>query len=126
MILSKIKKLNKNFQERSMQLSKLTPSGSLYQATSTLLRSSRKIHDCFIKLMNASSEAQFNTTIDRMEEEMDEVVFILDQMEMVNKKQKISLIEGFLKEGYGLISVYSKCCDHIIEKKVTREKQWTV
>ena len=53
---------------------------------------------------------------------MDEVVYILDQLEIANKKQQVSLIEDFLKEGYGLMSVYSKCYDCIIDKTLAKEE----
>ena len=122
MTLTQIQELNEGFQKRAVQLSELIPSSGLVQATSMLLRSARQIHECFHKLLNASSEAVFHKTMDTMEEEMDEVVYILDQLEMANKKQQISLIEDFLKEGYGLMSVYSKCCDYIIEQKVSKEE----
>jgi len=122
MTLNQIQELNEGFQKRAVQLSELLPSGSLVQATSMLIRSAREIDEYFVKLLKVGSEAQFNTLMDKIEEEMDEVVFILDQLEIANKKQKIALVEDFLKEGYGLMSVYSKCCDYIIDKKVAKEE----
>lgn len=122
MTLTQIQELNEGFQKRAVQLSELVPSGSLVQATSMLIRSARQINDHFVMMLKATNERQFNEMMDKMEEEMDEVVFILDQLEMANKKQQISLIDDFLKEGYGLMSVYSKCCDYIIEKKVPKEE----
>lgn len=122
MTLTQIQELNEGFQKKAVQLSELIPSSGLVQATSMLLRSARHIHDCFNKLLNAPSEEVFNKTIDTMEDEMDEVVYILDQLEIANKKQQISLIEDFLKEGYGLMSVYSKCCDYAIENRVSKEE----
>jgi len=122
MTLTQIQELNEGFQTKAVQLSELIPSSGLVQATSMLMRSARQIHEGFQKLLKASSEAAFNKTIDKMEDEMDEVVYILDQLEIANKKQKISLIDEFLKEGYGLMSVYSKCCDYVIEQRVSKEE----
>lgn len=122
MTLEQIQKLNEKFQKEAVQLSELIPSGSLVQAASMLIRSSRQIHEDFIKLLKSNGEMQFNKVMDQMEEEMDEVVFILDQLELANKKQQISLIQEFLKEGYGLMSIYSKCCDQVIDKKAYKEE----
>ena len=87
-----------------------------------LIRSSREIHENFMKLLQARSEGQFNKLMQLLEDEMDDVIFILDQLELANKQQKISLIEDFLKEGYELMSIYSKCFDQIIDKKVHKEE----
>ena len=122
MTLEQIQQLNEKFQKQAVQLSELIPSGSLVQATSMLIRSSREIHEDFIKLLKARTESQFNQLMQRMEDEMDDVIFILDQLELANKQQKISLIEDFLKEGYELMSIYSKCFDQIIDKKVYKEE----
>ena len=122
MTLTQIKELNESFQKKAVQLSELLPTGGLVQATSMLIRSARTINECFAKLLAAKDEAVFNQLLDKMEDEMDEVVFILDQLEIANKKQQLSLVEDFLKEGYELMSVYSKCCDYVIEKKVSKEE----
>ena len=122
MTLEQIQQLNEKFQKQAVQLSELIPSGSLVQASSMLIRSSRQIHVDFIKLLKSRSEEQFNQVINRMEEEMDDVVFILDQLEYANRAQQISLIEDFLKEGYQLMSIYSKCFDQIIDQKVHKEE----
>ncbi len=122
MTLEQIQQFNEKFQKQAVQLSELIPSGSLVQATSMLIRSAREIHDYFIKLLKSRSEDQFNRVMEKMEEEMDDLVFILDQLELANKKQQISLIEDFLKDGYGMMSIYSKCIDQIIDKKVHKEE----
>jgi len=122
MTLEQIQQLNEKFQKQAVQLSELIPSGSLVQATSMLIRSSREIHDDFIKLLKCRTELQFNKLMQQMEDEMDDVIFILDQLELANKQQQISLIEDFLKEGYELMSIYSKCFDQIIDKKVYKEE----
>ncbi len=122
MTVTQIHELNEKFQKSAVQLSELIPSGTLVQATSMLIRSSRKIDERFLKLLSATSEAKFNQIMNLLEDETDEVLFILDQLELANKKQKISLINDFLKDGYNMISIYSKCFDHIIGKKVKEEE----
>ena len=118
MTVTQIHEMNEKFQKSAVQLSELIPSGTLVQATSMLIRSARKIDEHFSKLIAANSETKFHSAMDVLEDETDEVLFILDQLEIANKKQKISLINDFLKEGFNLISVYSKCFDHIIDQKV--------
>ncbi len=122
MTVTEIHELNEKFQKSAVQLSELIPSGSLVQATSMLIRCARKIDDKFSKLLAAETEAKFGQIMSILEDESDEVLFILDQLEIANKKQQISLINDFLKEGYDLISLYSKCFDYIIDKKVKEEE----
>lgn len=121
MTVNEIHELNEKFQISAVQLSELIPSGGLTNATSIIIRSCRTIDEQFVKMLKAPSELKFNQIMDVLEEELDEVLFVLDQMEIANKKQKISLINDFLKQGYDLVSVYSKCFDYIIEKKVKEE-----
>ena len=122
MTLEQIQQLNEKFQKQAVQLSELIPNGTLVQATSMLIRSSREIHQDFLRLLKSNNESNFSLVANRMEEEMDEVVFILDQLELANKTQQISLIQDFLKEGYELMSIYSKCFDQVIDKKVYKEQ----
>lgn len=122
MTVTQIHELNEKFQKGAVQLSELIPSGTLVQATSMLIRCARKIDDQFLKLLKAPSEMQFNQIMGKLEDETDEVLFILDQLEMANKKQKISLINDFLKDGYDLMSIYSRCFDVIIDRKQKEEE----
>ena len=122
MTVTQIHELNEKFQKGAVQLSELIPNGTLVQATSMLIRSTRRIDELFLKLLKASSEATFNQVLTRLEDESDEVLFILDQLEMANKKQQISLINDFLKDGYDLMSIYARCFDAIIDKKIKEEE----
>ena len=122
MTVTQIHELNEKFQKGAVQLSELIPSGTLVQATSMLIRCARKIDDQFLKLLKAPSEMKFNQIMGKLEDETDEVLFILDQLEMANKKQKISLINDFLKDGYDLMSIYSRCFDVIIDRKQKEEE----
>ena len=122
MTVTEIHELNEKFQKGAVQISELIPTGTLVQATSMLIRSARKIDDQFLKLLKAPSHMVFNQIMGRLEDETDEILFILDQLELANKKQKISLIDDFVKEGYDLMAIYSKCFDLIIGKKVKEEE----
>ena len=121
MTLKQIQELNEKFQNSAVQLSELIPSGTLVQATSMVVRSTRQIHTLFTSMLSAPSDIKFHQAMDKMEEEMDEVIFVLDQLEVANKKQQISLIQDFLKDGYNLVSVYSKCIDFVLDQKVQKE-----
>ncbi|MEQ8903908.1 hypothetical protein [Ekhidna sp.] len=122
MTVTEIHELNEKFQKGAVQLSELIPTGTLVQATSMLIRSARKIDDQFLKLLKAPSHSVFNKIMGLLEDETDEILFILDQLELANKKQKISLIDDFVKEGYDLMAIYSRCFDLIIGKKVKEEE----
>lgn len=122
MTVTQIHELNEKFQKGAVQLSELIPSGTLVQATSMLIRCARKIDDQFLKLLKAPSEMVFNQIMGKLEDETDEVLFILDQLELANKKQKIALINDFVKDGYDLMSIYSRCFDVIIDRKQKEEE----
>ncbi|SNT24097.1 hypothetical protein SAMN05421640_2892 [Ekhidna lutea] len=122
MTVTEIHELNEKFQKGAVQLSELIPTGTLVQATSMLIRSARKIDNQFLKLLKAPSHSVFNQIMGQLEDETDEILFILDQLELANKKQKISLIDDFVKEGYDLMAIYSRCFDLIIGKKVKEEE----
>lgn len=122
MTVLELHNINEKFQKSAVMLSELIPSGGLTNATSAVIRSARKIDAQFAKLLSAPSEMKFNMIMDKLEEEMDEVMFILDRLEEANKKRQIALIKDFLKEGYDLLSLYSRCFDSIIDKKVYKEE----
>lgn len=121
MTLQELQKQNERFQKSAVQLSELMPSSGLANATSVVIRSAQKLNKGMQKLLSVSSEISFNKTMDRLEEEVDEIIFVLDQLGNANKKQQIRLINDFLKEGYDLLSVYSKCFDSIIDQYVEKE-----
>lgn len=121
MTVTELHQQNVKFQKGAVQLSELIPSGALTEATSVVIRSSQLLHSFLEKLINAGTEAQVGNAIERVEDNMDEIVFMLDQLDMANKKQPISLIDDFLKQGYDLMSVYSVCVNQVINKKVPSE-----
>jgi flagellar biosynthesis/type III secretory pathway chaperone len=122
MTLKELENLNQKFQTSTVQLSDLMPSSSMVEATSLIIRSLQKLIHEFRKLNQVASEDAFNTIMDTLETEIDEILFILDQLDIANKKNKIALVNDYLKEGYDLLSVYSKCFDSIINQRIEREE----
>lgn len=122
MTINELEELNEKFQKSAVQLSELMPSSGLANATSLIIRSAQIINKEMRRLVHVASEISFNRIMDKMEEEVDEVLFVLDQLGNANKKQQISLINDFLKEGYELLSVYSRVFDSIIEQRIEKEE----
>ena len=122
MTVADLQMLNVKFQKGAVQLSELIPTGGLTEATSVIIRSTQLIHSHLEKLIHSETEAQLGDAIERVEDNMDEIVFILDQLEIANKKQPISIIEDFLKEGYDLMSIYSVCFNQVINQKIPSEE----
>ena len=121
MTVADLNDLNEKFQKGAVQLSELIPSSALTEATSLIIRSSRRIHPHLEEILSAETESQFGTAIEKVEYHMDEIIFILDQMDFANRTREIRLISDYLKDGYDLLSLYSMCVDQIIKEKVPSE-----
>ncbi len=122
MTIEELNEHNEKFQKVAVQISELIPSGGLTNATSLIIRSARRIQSFFEKLVNAESDVQFSKTIDKLEHHMDEIIFILDQLEIANRSREISLIGDFLKQGYDLLSIYSMWIDQMIKQRMHSEE----
>ena len=122
MTVADLHALNEKFQKAAVQLSELIPTGGLTEATSLIIRSSRRIHTHLEKMLAATTESQFGKAIEKVEEHLDEILFILDQLDVANRAEKISLITDFLKQGYDLLSMYSACVDQVIKQKIKIEE----
>ncbi len=122
-MLEQVYQLNEKFRKNAVQLSELIPSGGLMSAATTIIRSAQRINEYFVKLLKSNyGERQFNSLMDKLESNMDEIVFILDQLDISNRKKQISRINDFLKEGYNLLSIYSKNFDQVISKRISKEE----
>ncbi len=122
MTVADLHQLNVKFQKGAVQLSELIPSGGLTHATSVIIRSSQFLHSYLEKLIQAETETQLGDAVERVEDNMDEIIFILDQLDIANKKEPISIIEDFLKEGYDLLSIYSACINQVMNEKIPSEE----
>ncbi|MEQ8550767.1 MAG: hypothetical protein RIC03_22825 [Cyclobacteriaceae bacterium] len=123
MTLDQIHRLNGKFQHKTAQISELMPGGNLVEFASVLIRNSRRMDTVFTKMLAVQTQSGLGRAMARMEEEMDEIIFMLDQMDLANKKRNIKLITELVKEGYELLSIYSICCDQLLEKRLKREEQ---
>ncbi len=75
----------------------------------------------FPKLLEAKTEMRFGVVMEKMEEEMDEVVYELDRMAEIVKARKFKPLEEFVNYGYEVLNIYSLACDKIIERRVNEE-----
>ena len=123
MTLAQIQELNIKYQRHALKIVEIVPSSGFVQAVSLILRSTKKIEKNIIKLLQSRSVYSFNNILHILEEEADEITYIIDRIEDANKKQKISLIQDFVKEGHQLMTIYSKFFDFIIKKKIIRENE---
>lgn len=89
--------------------------------TSSIIRAAKRLDIVFPKLLSAKTEIRFSTVMDKLEEEMDELIFALDQLADLNRKRQFSALNEFIKFGYDVLSIYSMACDKIIERRITEE-----
>ena len=122
MTIDDLHDLNEKFQKSAVQLSELIPTGGLTEASSIIIRSARNMHAFLGKMIQVNNEVLLGSTIEKIEYHIDEIIFVLDQLDIANKKQRISLVSDFLKQGYDLLSIYSMCVDQIIKEKIPSEE----
>lgn len=103
-------------------MAELLPGSNLLAFSTTIIRSTKKLDVVLKKILSAKTEVGFYNQIEAMEEEMDELVFMMDRLDEANRKRNIGSITDIVKQGYELISLYSLVCDQILERK-TKSKQ---
>ncbi|MEQ9304318.1 MAG: hypothetical protein RJQ14_10430 [Marinoscillum sp.] len=123
MTLEQLTKLNEKFQDKASQLADLIPGSNLLAYSSGIIRSSRKLDKTLNKVLTAKTEVSFYAQIDALEEEMDELIYMIDKLDDANRKKNISTITDFVKRGYELLSLYSICCDQILERKTKKQDE---
>ena len=121
MNLEQLERKNEKFQKAAAQLTNLMPDENLVPLTSMMIRSSRKLKEIFPMLFTAKTEIRFSRVMERIEEEIDEIIFALDRLAERNKGRNQGSINEFIKYGYDMLSIYSFACDKIIEKRVAEE-----
>ncbi len=121
MNLQELQRRNIKFQEAAYGITNLMPEKNLLESVSVIVRSSKKIDLIFPQLLSAKTEIRFNTVIEKLEDEMDEVIIGLDKMAELNKKWNEKSLNDFVKFGYDLLSIYSNGCDKIIEQRIVKE-----
>ena len=123
MTLKDIQERNEKFQKRAAGLVDLIPGGSFLEVSTAIIRSVRLIDKYLIKMIRSKSTSEFDQSIDLIENELDEAVYILDRIDNKNRKYKLQVIETFLKEGYDLLSIYSLCCDQVIGQRINEDEE---
>ena len=93
------------------------------EVSTAIIRSVRLIDKYLIKMIRSKTTSEFDQSIDLIENELDEAVYILDRIDNKNRKYKLQVIETFLKEGYDLLSIYSLCCDQVIGQRINEDEE---
>lgn len=122
MTLEQLYRLNEKFQEEAGQLAELLPGGNMLEFSSLIIRGAKKMDMQLKKLISTKSENSFHTAMSKMEDEMDEIVYMLDRLDEANRSKGMDFITDFIKKGYDLLSIYSICCDQLIERKVKADE----
>lgn len=117
-----IQKRNEKLQGLAAKCAEAIPGEDLLPYVSIILRSTGKIDAKFPKLLQAKSDMTFYTTLEKIEEEIDEVVYAMDRIHLINQKHEVLKINELIKGGYELLSIYSMACDAIIEKRVKKQE----
>jgi hypothetical protein len=121
MNLQELQLRNEKFQKAAARVHELLPGENMLGLSSLILRSSKKIDRYFPMLLQAPTELKFHSLIEKIEEEIDEVVFGLDRMYDINRRKRVPQIDDFIKFGYDLLSIYSLGCDKMIERRIKKE-----
>ena len=122
MKLNDLTNRNKKFQDAVAQITELVHHKSVLEYGSQLIRSARKMDALLRKLLGTQSELQFNTVIESLEEESDEIIFILDQLTDFDKKNNTKVMRQMVKQGFDVISLYSFACDKLIASRLSKDE----
>lgn len=118
MTLEQLTHLNEKFQHKAAALPDLLPIGSLLEYSSVLIRRSKRLEKIFHKLLAAEGEGALSGAMNAAEYEMDEIIYILDRLDIANRKKKYVPITDFVKYGFEMLSFFSLCCDQVLEKRM--------
>lgn len=122
MNLNQITERNRKFQQAATKLNELVPGGKIVMMTSDMIRSAKKIDAVFPKLLQATTEMRFSVTLEKVEEEIDDVLYTLDRLSEIYRVRKFAPLGEFIQYGYDLMGIYSMGCDKIISSRVREEE----
>ncbi|MEL7148937.1 MAG: hypothetical protein AAFO69_21355 [Bacteroidota bacterium] len=122
MKLNDLTERNKKFQDAVAQITELIHHKSVLDCCSQLIRSARRMDAMLRKLLATKNEMQFNTVIESLEDESDEIIFILDQLTEFDKKNSTNVMKRTVKQGFDVISLYSFACDRLIASRLSRDE----
>ncbi|MFZ9046577.1 MAG: hypothetical protein ACO2ZZ_11980 [Cyclobacteriaceae bacterium] len=121
MKLEELERKNEKFRQAAGRIDELLPGENLISLCSLMIRSSKRVDQLLQIILQSSKKVQFYKYMDRMEEELDDIVFGLDELAILNTRKKVPQLEDFIKFGYDLLQVYSLACDSIIAKRTHQE-----
>lgn len=116
-----IKRKNEELQNQAARVTEAIPGENLFPFTSIVIRSLKKIDKVFPTLLQKQSDIRFFSQMEKLEEEVDEVVYALDKLHEINRKYENLYVNEAIKFGYELLSIYSMAADKIIERKVKNQ-----
>lgn len=122
MKLNDLTEKNKRFQDAVAQITELIHHKSVLGYSTQLIRSSRKMDALLRKLLQTKNEMQFNVVMESLEDESDEIIFILDQLTDFDKKNNTKVMKGMVKMGFDVISLYSFACDKLIASRLSKDE----
>ncbi len=122
MKLNDLTERNKKFQNSVAQITELVHHMTVLEYCTQLIRSSRKLDNYLRKILAAKSEMQFSVALEALEEESDEVLFILDRLTEFDKKNSTTVMSAMVKQGFDVVSVYSFACDKLIASRLSKDE----
>lgn len=123
MTLQQLTGINEKFQEKATELADLLPASNLLAFSTAIIRSAKKMDASLKKILAAKTQMSFYNQMDALEEEMDELIYLLDKLDVANRSSKIGTLTDFVKRGYELLSLYSICCDQILERQAKKQDE---
>jgi hypothetical protein len=121
MKLEEIERKNERFRLAAGRIQELLPNEDLVSLSSLMIRSSKKVDQLLPMVIAANTKVKFYKSMDRLEEELDDIVFSLDQLAIKNTALKVRQLDEFVKYGYDLLQIYSLACDSLLEKRSRQE-----
>lgn len=108
---------NEKFQQKATELVDLLPGSNLLTFSTAIIRSAKKMDALLRKALTAKTDNSFYQYMENLEEEMDEIIYLLDKLDVATRGHNMDVITDFVKRGYELLSLYSLCCDQVLERK---------
>ena len=124
MTLDDLTAKNEKFQQGVAQITELVQHPTILDHCTMLIRSAKRMDNNLRKVIRSNSESLFNTHMGSIEEETDEIIFLLDQLSAFDKVQVSRVMVDLVKEGFDVLSIYALACDKIIEKRVAKEDEF--
>lgn len=124
MTLQELTQKNEKFQQVATQMAELIPGGNLIAYSTKLIRCSVKLEAQTHKVLAAKGNISFYNQIDLLEDEIDELIFLIDKLDEANRSQKILVVNDVVKSGYEMVSLYSLLCDQVIQRKTQNQDEF--